>query len=158
MLTIAHLNHLHPHKFEAFHLESLDDLSDDAPLHAIGLDGNEGALFLSHDSETKQRFKEKKKDRSKKESLQLQGITHRSRWHLAQAAVGSAAEGPDPIAEKPDYARFGSVLSQQCRRRTCSTATQSWPHPQGFNQPFQCTPRLNATEVQASRGTCSWAK
>lgn len=63
MLTTAHLNHLHAHKFEAFHLESLDDLSNDAPLHAIGLDGNEGTLILgSHDSETKQRLKKKKKN------------------------------------------------------------------------------------------------
>lgn len=55
--TAAHLDHLHAHEFEAFHLEPLDDLADDAPLHAIGLDGNEGTLELgSHDSETK-RFK-----------------------------------------------------------------------------------------------------
>lgn len=35
-----------------------------------------------------------------KETLRLQQITHGSLWHLAQAAVGSAAEGPDPIAQR----------------------------------------------------------
>lgn len=56
MLTTAHLNHLHAHKFEAFHLKSLDDLSNEAPLHTIGLDSNEGSL-RRHDSETKQKLK-----------------------------------------------------------------------------------------------------
>lgn len=52
-MLIAHLKHLHAHKFEAFHLESLDDLSNEAPLDAIRLDGNEGTLRDSrHDSET----------------------------------------------------------------------------------------------------------
>lgn len=47
------MEHLHADKFEAFLLEPLDDLSDDTPLHAIGLDGKKGALFqISHDSET----------------------------------------------------------------------------------------------------------
>lgn len=27
-------------------------------------------------------------------------ITHASRWHLAQLAVGPAAEGPDPITHR----------------------------------------------------------
>lgn len=49
---IAHLKHLHAHKFEAFCLESLDDLSNDAPLHSLGLHGNEGTLIQGrHDSE-----------------------------------------------------------------------------------------------------------
>lgn len=54
----TYMEQLHAHKFEAFHLEPLDDLSNDAPLHTIGLDGNEGAfLKLRHDSETKQKTK-----------------------------------------------------------------------------------------------------
>ncbi len=49
------MEHLHAHQFEALHLKPLDDLSNDAPLHAIGLDGKKGALLqLGHDSETKQ--------------------------------------------------------------------------------------------------------
>ncbi len=52
------MEHLHAHKFEAFHLEPLDDLSDDASLHPIWLDGEEGALLqFSHFSETKQKTK-----------------------------------------------------------------------------------------------------
>lgn len=51
---MAHLNHLHAHEFEAFHLESLDDLANDASLDAVGLDGDEGPLFqVRHDSEIK---------------------------------------------------------------------------------------------------------
>lgn len=98
ILKFAHLKHLHAHKFEAFHLESLDDLSNDASLHTIGLDGNEGTL-ISHDSEIKQRLKTRF-SMKQKEILRLQQITHGSFWHLAQAAVGSAAEGPDPIAQR----------------------------------------------------------
>lgn len=48
---ITHMNHLHGHQFEAFLFEPLDDLSNQAPLDTVGLDGNEGALLLvSHDS------------------------------------------------------------------------------------------------------------
>lgn len=102
ILKVAHLKHLHAHKFEAFHLESLEDLSNDASLHTVGLDGNEGTLIqVIHDSEIKQRLKTRFIMKQKK-TLRLQQITHGSFWHLAQAAVGSAAEGPDPIAEKPD--------------------------------------------------------
>lgn len=51
---LNYLEHLHAHKFEAFHLEPLDDLSNEAPLHTVGLDGNEGTLQFSHVSEIKQ--------------------------------------------------------------------------------------------------------
>lgn len=55
--------HLHGHKFEAFGLKPLDDLSNDAPLHTIGLDGNECALLLlGHDSTTKAEKGKKKTD------------------------------------------------------------------------------------------------
>lgn len=105
ILKFAHLKHLHAHKFEAFHLESLEDLSNDASLHTVRLDGNEGTLFqVSHDSEIKQRLKTRF-IMKQKETLQLQQITHGSFWHLAQAAVGSAAEGPDPIAQRSQTER-----------------------------------------------------
>lgn len=46
------MQHLHPNKFEALLFKPLDDLSDDASLHAIRLDGNECAfLQIGHDSE-----------------------------------------------------------------------------------------------------------
>lgn len=52
----TYMEHLHAHEFEAFHLKPLDDVSNDAPLHAIGLDGKKGALLqLGHDSETKKK-------------------------------------------------------------------------------------------------------
>lgn len=58
VLKIAHLKHLHAHKFEAFCLESLDDLSNDASLHSLGLHGNEGTLIQGrHDSEITFLFK-----------------------------------------------------------------------------------------------------
>lgn len=48
----THRHQLHADEFEAFRLEPLDDLADEASLHAVGLDGDEGALFLgSHSSE-----------------------------------------------------------------------------------------------------------
>lgn len=50
----TYMQHLHADQFETFCLEPLDDIADDAPLHSIRLDGNEGAfLKLSHDSENK---------------------------------------------------------------------------------------------------------
>lgn len=53
------MDHLHAHQLEALHLKPLDDLTNDAPLHAIRLDGDECTfLQLSHDSETKQRMVE----------------------------------------------------------------------------------------------------
>lgn len=48
----THRHHLHADELEALRLEPLDDVSDDAPLHAIGLDGDESALYLGiHSSE-----------------------------------------------------------------------------------------------------------
>lgn len=44
----------HAHKFESFHLESLDDFSNKPPLNSIGLDGNEGAFLFRHDPEKQQ--------------------------------------------------------------------------------------------------------
>lgn len=45
------MEHLHAHQFEALGLKPLNDLSDDAALHTIRLDGNERALLqISHDS------------------------------------------------------------------------------------------------------------
>lgn len=56
MNAFTYVHHLHADKFEAFHLEPLDDLSNDAPLHTIGLDGDEGALCQGgHDSAMEQR-------------------------------------------------------------------------------------------------------
>lgn len=46
---------LHGHKLETFLLETLDDLTDQAPLDTIGLDGNEGTL-LSHDAEKHHKY------------------------------------------------------------------------------------------------------
>lgn len=57
------MEHLQAHQFEAFHLEPLDDVSDDAPLNAVRLDGEECALLqLGHDSEKQQRDTMKTKD------------------------------------------------------------------------------------------------
>lgn len=105
ILKFAHLKHLHAHKFEAFHLKSLEDLSNNASLHTVRLDGNEGSL-ISHDSEIKQRLKTRFIIKQK-ETLRLQQITYGSFWHLAQAAAGSAAEGPDPIAQRSQTERTG---------------------------------------------------
>lgn len=83
---LTHMEHLQAHQLEAFDLEPLDDLSDDAPLHAVGLDGQEGALLqLSHDSETKQR---KQRDEGKEQNhLQENTRTH----SLLCVAVGAVS-------------------------------------------------------------------
>lgn len=48
----TNLKELHGHQSEALLLEALDDFSHQAALHAVGFDGDEGALgFGSHDSE-----------------------------------------------------------------------------------------------------------
>ena len=50
----TYMNHLQAHKFEALSLKPLDDISNEAPLHSIGLDGNKGTLLiLGHDSGNK---------------------------------------------------------------------------------------------------------
>lgn len=92
------MHHLHANKFEAFHLEPLDDLSNDAPLHTIGLDGDEGAFGqVGHDSATEQR---KQNGLSSKHQVEFvkKNITHGGWWHLALSALGPASEGADPIA------------------------------------------------------------
>ena len=43
-LGATYVQHLQPHQFEALLLEALDDVTDQAPLHAVRLDGNECAL------------------------------------------------------------------------------------------------------------------
>lgn len=91
--------HLHAHKFEAFLLEPLDDFSNDASLHTIGLDGDEGTL-LGHDSETKQKKRDEGKVKCSLQEEQAWRITHAFWLHLAQSAVGPAAEGPEPIAQR----------------------------------------------------------
>ena len=40
------MNHLQAHKFGALSLKPLDDISNEAPLHSIGLDGNKGTLLI----------------------------------------------------------------------------------------------------------------
>jgi hypothetical protein len=44
-LRLGGPQHLQPHELEALVLEAGDDGCDEATLHAIGLDGNEGALL-----------------------------------------------------------------------------------------------------------------
>jgi len=62
------MEQLHAHKFEAFNLKPFDDLSDDAPLYTIRLNGKESALLqLSHDSETEQ-VKNSNRDKKNKHS------------------------------------------------------------------------------------------
>jgi len=46
------LHELHGHKFEAFVLKTLDDLTDNSAVDAIGLDHDESA-FGSHDEDYK---------------------------------------------------------------------------------------------------------
>lgn len=160
MLT-AHLNHLHSHKFEAFHLKSLDDLSNEAPLHTIGLDGNEGTLRLGrHDSETKQRLKLKALKNTNVAALQKltdqSDIWHRQQW-------GRLLRAPTPLQrEARPHTLHRSMLRQQCQHRTCGTTTRFWPHPQGFNQHFHCTAQINLSgntkDTQASQETLSRAK
>lgn len=91
------MEHLHANEFEAFHLKPLDDLSDDAPLHAIGLDGDECALqlFVGHDSETKQ--KKKKGDEGRIKYNLQRGTSLESHSRLVVAVSGGAScGGPRP--------------------------------------------------------------
>lgn len=56
--SCTHRHQLHADEFEAFRLKPLDDLADEAPLHTVGLDGDEGAFFLaSHSSEEREQFR-----------------------------------------------------------------------------------------------------
>lgn len=50
--VVTYMEHFHADEFETLLLEPLDDLPNDAPLHAVGLDCDKCA-FISHDSKMK---------------------------------------------------------------------------------------------------------
>lgn len=94
-------------------------------------------LKRSKDVKNKKRKLEKQRPDSCRESLtDLAGIWHRQQW-------GRLPRAPTPLQREAKLRALASVLSQQCKRQTCGTATHFWPHPRGFNQPPQCSAQLN---------------
>lgn len=80
-------------------------------------------------------------------TLRLQGITHGALRQLAQAAVGSATEGPDPIAQRSqtaDTCRVVQLLKIHRHNRSLTTPTGVYP----------VFPVYGITEVQTSTGLC----
>lgn len=134
------MEHLHAHQLEAFGLKPLDDLSNDAPLHTIRLDGNKGALLqISHDSKNAARKKDEDKQwsaacsRSSKPETSLTRlccICHSWRW-------GWPPRAPTPLhSQRIDYTAQ-VIVALRVIAETWLTFSQ--PHPQGKElYPWHC--------------------